>query len=148
MEFKLVTVINPTIDPEFDGEENYRTTYLVPNDCIIDVKKASSEDLYNWLCDTYKIYNDYFNDYLYKLEENGFKFTWEMIVDIIKYKWFEPEPVYNILLYILSEMEEIENNIEYEKHDDCIVFINSKTNEKIEFIDFPLDKEINLIHCE
>lgn len=141
MEFKLVKVLNPTIDLEFDGEENFCTTYIVPNNCIIDIKKASSEDLYNWLCDTYKIYNDDFNDYLYKLEENGFKFTWEMIVDIIKCEWFEPEPVYNILLNILSEMEGIESYIDYEKDDDCFVFINPKTNEKIEFI----DKEINLI---
>jgi hypothetical protein len=144
MEFKLVKVLNPTIDPEFDGEENFCTTYLVANNCIIDIKKASSEDLYNWLCDTYKIYNDDINDYLYKLEENGFKFTWEMIVDIIKCEWFEPEPVYNILLNILSEMEGIESITDV-KHDDCFVFINPKTNEKIEFIDFPIDKEINLI---
>lgn len=145
MEFKLVKVINPTIDPEFDGEENFCTTYLVPNNCIIDVSKASSEDLYYWLCDTYKDYKDGIRDYLFKLEENGFKFTWEMIVDIIKCEWFEPKPVYNILLNILSEMEGIENNIEYEKDNQCLVFHNPKTNEKIEFIDFPIDKEIKLV---
>lgn len=145
MEFKLVKVINPIIDPEFDGEENFCTTYLVPSNYIIDIKKASSEDLYNWLCDTYKDYKDYVNDYLYKLEENGFKFTWEMIVDIIKCEWFKPEPIFDILLIILSEMEGIESYIDYEKDGDCTVFNNPKTNEKIEFIDFPINKEINVI---
>lgn len=143
-DFKLVKIINPIIDPEFDGEENYCTTYLVPNNCIIDIKKASSEDLYNWLCNTYKNYKDNINDYLYKLEENGFKFTWEMIVDIIKCEWFKPEPIFDILLNILSEMEGIESIADV-KHDICFVFINPKTNEKIEFIDFPIDKEINVI---
>lgn len=143
-EFKLVKVINPNIDPEFDGEENFCTTYLVPNNCIIDINKASSEDLYNWLCDTNKDYKDNINDYLYKLKENGFEFTWEMIVDIIKYEWFEPEPVYLILLNILSEMEGIESIADV-KHDDCFVFNNPKTNEKIEFIDFVISKEINVI---
>lgn len=147
-DFKLVWIIDPTIDPDFHGEEEgYCTSYLVPNNYIIDINKASGENLYFLLCDICKIYKDdvQIYDYVCALEEEGFEFTWEMIVDIIKYEWFEPEPVCEILLCILSEMKGIDSSSDFKDDDEIYTFINPKTNEKIEIIEPFGRKEINLI---
>lgn len=80
---------------------------------------------------------------LYDLKILGYKFKWETITEIVRNERFDLKRGIPFLQYILSDMEGIESITDV-KHDICIVFINPKTNEKIEFIDFPIDKEINL----